>query len=249
VAALQRSLVAAPDDAGLADPPRVSDERAYLALNERVAQAKVPCFWPALPGKRPLSVLERIGVVRLVSDIAGPAGEDEMLALIEALRHAPRGDVVEIGASSARSAALLAWLARRYDIGQVLCVGAWRTETALHAFEIDLVALAQGQLNYLRSEAADARYAPGLRVATEAFGQTEYEGRIALLHLAGDGADAARDLAQWRPHVAPGGWIVFDDWTRASDMRRAAEAFTMAEETRIAARFKAGPALFVQLKR
>jgi hypothetical protein len=247
--ALQRSLVVAP--AALAEAPGRSDDRAYLALSERVAEAKVPCFWPAAPGKRPLTVLERVGLIRLVSGIAGPGGEDEMLALIEAMRHAPRGDVVELGASSGRSAALLAWLARRYEIGALLCVGAWQDETALRTFEIDLVALAQGRLNYLHTEPRDAasRYGSGLRVATEAFGETEYEGRIALLHLAGDGDGVERDLELWRPHVIPTGWIVFDDWAFDTGVRRAADAFVAREEARIAARFRAGPALFVQLKR
>ena len=251
MAALQRSLVAAP--AALAETPGPGDDRAYLALSETVAQAKVPCFWPAAPGKRPLTVLERIGLIRLVSSIAGPGGEDEMLAVIEAMRHAPLGDVVEIGASSGRSAALLAWLARRYEIGAVLCIGPWRDETALRTFEINLIALAQGQLNYLRADAIDAasRYGAGLLVATEAFGETRYEGRIALLHLADDGADtdAERDLALWRPHVIPAGWIVFDDWAFASGVRRAADAFIALDEVHIAARFRAGPGLFVQLKR
>ena len=251
MAALQRSLVVAPAAAESAITPGAADDRAYLALSERVARAKAPCFWPALPGKRPLTVLERIGLIRLVSSIVGPGGEDDMLAFIEAMRHAPRGDVVEIGASSGRSAALLAWLARRHEIGAVLCIGPWRDETALRTFEIDLIALAQGQLNYLRADAGDAaaRYGPGLRAVSEAFGETEYEGRIALLHLAGGSADVKRDLEPWRSHVAPGGWIVFDGWALADEVRRAADEFMGREDARIAARFRAGPALFVQLKR
>ena len=74
---------------------------------------------------------------------------------------APPGDVVEIGSWWGRSAALLVWLARRYDIGPVLCVDPWDeacmdqgnalldqtsadldTEEALRMFEINLAPLA-----------------------------------------------------------------------------------------------------------
>ena len=48
-----------------------------------------------------------------------------MHATIEAMRHAPAGDVVEIGSWWGKSAALFVLLARRFDIGSVLCVDPW----------------------------------------------------------------------------------------------------------------------------
>ena len=248
--------------------------RAYRELRQRVAASPPPRFWPALPPKPALSALERAGVVRLVETIPGMCAEAKMLAVMEIMRDAPSGDVVEIGSWWGRSAGLLVWLARRYQVGKVLCVDPWRlenlmqgtpevdsaaalhdTDEALRIFEVNLAPLAGGELNYLRAPSAEAaqRYAPGLQVATEAFGEVTYEGRIAVLHIDGNHAEAAvrRDVEGWTPHVAPGGWIIFDDydWAFGDGPKVVADEFVAANEARIAAHFKAGVALFVQLKR
>jgi hypothetical protein len=250
------------------------NEQAYRSLAQRVGAARAPCFWPAMPGKKALSPLERAGLVRLVDSIPGPCGEAKMVAVMEAMRHAPAGDVVEIGSWWGRSAALLVWLARRYDIGNVLCIDPWDSEAlrqgeaipdaagdamdmdqALRIFELNLAPLAEGRLNYLRARSAHVAtlYGEGLKVSTEAFGDTGYQGQIAFLHIDGNHAEpeVARDCELWTPHVAPGGWIVFDDyiWAFGDGPRRVADAFVAREQARIAATFQAGPALFVQLKR
>jgi len=250
------------------------DERAYHALSTRLASLKPPCFWPALPGRPRLSEPERSGLVRLVGAIPGMCGEDKMIAVMEAMRHAPAGDVVEIGSWWGRSAGLLVWLARRHGIGKVLCVDPWDNAAlrqgepmvdaasadfdaaeALRIFEINLAPLAQGDLNYLRLPSAQGarRYAPGLSVSTEAFGTTAYEGRIAFLHIDGNHAEpeVAADCALWTPHVVPGGWIVFDDyeWAFGDGVKRVADSFVAENEARIEARFEAGSALFLQLKK
>jgi len=250
------------------------NERAYRELTARLAALKTPCFWPAFPGKPALTTLERAGLVRLVHGIPGMCGEAKMLAVIEAMRHAPAGDVVEIGSWWGRSAALLVWLARRYEVGKVLCVDPWTStdlvqgeamvdaageavdmDEALRIFEINLAPLAGRELNYMRarSDQAARLYAAGLTARTEAFGETCYEGRIAFLHIDGNHAEpeAARDCDLWAPHVVPGGWICFDDydWAFGDGPRRAADAFVGRNRASISTRFQAGPSLFVQLKR
>jgi hypothetical protein len=250
------------------------NERAYRDLRARLEALRTPSFWPALPGKPRLSALERVGLVRMVDAIPGMCGEEKMLAVIEAMRHAPVGDVVEIGSWWGRSAALFLWLARRYEIGKVLCIDPWEsgalmqgepmvdaasaeqdTEEALRIFEINLAALAQGGLNYIRARSVEgaALYGPGLTVTTEAFGATAYQGRIAVLHIDGNHSEpaVATDCEAWTPQVAPGGWIIFDDyeWAFGTGVRRVADAFVAANEDRVACHFQAGPSLFVQLKR
>lgn len=248
--------------------------RIYRELRERIAAEPPPRFWPALPPKPAMSALQRAGLVRLVETIPGMCAEPKMLAMMEIMRHAPPGDVVEIGCWWGRSAGLLVWLARRYQVGKVLCVDPWRvenlmqgtplvdaasaeqdTDEVLRIFEVNLAPLAQGDLNYLRATSADAarRYAPGLSVTTDAFGTVSYEGRIALLHIDGNHAEpeVRRDVENWTPHVAPGGWIIFDDydWAFGDGPKVVADGFVAANEARIAAHFKAGVSLFVQLKR
>jgi hypothetical protein len=250
------------------------NERAYRALTDRLAGLKSPVFWPALPGKPRLTALQRAGLVRLVDAIPGMCGEEKMLAVMEAMRHAPAGDVVEIGSWWGRSAALLVLLARRYGVGKVLCVDPWLDEAlpqgephvdaasaeldaaeALRIFQINLAPLADGDLNYLRARSVDAAslYRAGFTAQTETFGETSYEGRIGFLHIDGNHAEpaVAADAELWTPHVAPGGWIVFDDyeWAFGDGVKRVADAFAAANVERIAAKFEAGGALFLQLKR
>jgi hypothetical protein len=248
--------------------------RIYRALRERVGAARPPCFWPALPGKLRLTPLQLAGLVRMVDGIPGMCGEAKMVAVAEAIRHAPNGDVVEIGSWWGRSAALFVWLARHFDVGKVLCVDPWEsdalvqgapmvdaaaaehdTEEALRIFEINLAPLAQGDLNYIRARSVDgaARYRANRKISTAAFGETEYEGRIAVLHIDGNHSEphVAADTAAWTPFVLPGGWIIFDDyeWAFGDGVKRVADGWAEANAARIACQFQAGPSLFVQLKR
>jgi hypothetical protein len=248
--------------------------QAYRDLTARLATLKTPAFWTTFAGKPPLSRTERAGLVRLIHSIPGMCGEEKMLAVIEAMRHAPEGDVVEVGSWWGRSAALLVWLARRFEVGRVLCVDPWTSADLVHGearvdaageefdmdeavriFEINLAPLAGRELNYLRARSAAAAqaYAPGLKVRSDAFGETAYEGRIAFLHIDGDHSEpeAARDCALWTPHVAPGGWICFGDydWAFGDGPRLVADRIVAENAARISTHFHAGPSLFVQLKR
>jgi len=225
----------------------------YRILRDQVASARKPSFWAAFPPQAPLSDVERAGLLRLALATPGDCDEDKMHALMEVARHAPLGDIVEIGSGAGRSASLLLPLAQRYRLGALLCIDPWADGPAgdetLRVFEINLAAFAQGRLNYVRASADYfvPDYGPGLTVTTEAFGTTAYEGVIAILHLDGPPAQAAHDCALWSPFVAGGGWIVFGGYDGAA--REAADAFTAANAGRIAAHFEAGGSLFLQLKR
>jgi hypothetical protein len=248
-------------------------EGLYRELRERIAAAKPPSFWPAFPPRPALPPVARVGLIRLVETIPGMCGEEKMHAVMEIMRHAPSGDIVEIGSWRGRSAALFVWLANRYEVGPMLCVDPWDnaampqgdpmldeastdcdTEETLRIFEINLAPLASGRLNYIRARSEDAAacYGPDLSVKTEAFGETRYSGKIAVLHIDGNHTfeQVERDTAAWTPHVVPGGWIIFDDyvWGWGDGPKRVADAFVEREEARITARFQAGAALFVQLK-
>ncbi|HEY1425540.1 MAG TPA: hypothetical protein VGF50_02605 [Caulobacteraceae bacterium] len=205
------------------------------SLAERLALIRPPCFWPALPGKRMLSQIERAGLIRLADSIPGDCSDEKMVALMEAMRHAPAGDVIDIGSGCGRTAAVLVWLARRYEIGAVLCLDRWTDEGAAD-FEVDLAPLAEGRLN--RLDIGGAAYESGLLVSTSTFGETRYAGRVAMLHIGLPDADTSA----WTASLAPGGWIVSDGGPAAAD-------FIASQPARIGARFSAGGAEFVQLKR
>ena len=248
--------------------PLHSAEASYRRI---LAQARASSDWLGLPGAR-LSALERAGLVRLVDTIPGMTDFDKIDAVIEIMRTVPPGDVVEIGSWWGRSAALLLLLSRCYRIGPVLCVDPWRgdcldqgvavldqasaradTDLAFDMFQMNLLPLAQGGLNYIRASSAEAAacYAPGLGITTPGFGTTRYGGEIALLHIDGNHAydQVAADARLWTPRVRPGGWIIFDDyvWAFGDGPRRVGDAFIQAHANRVARCFVVGTALFVQM--
>jgi hypothetical protein len=241
------------------------EEHEHRLLKDRVDS--LPHVGLSGPARSPLTPLQRVGLLRLTSTIPGLCTEEKIAGLIDVVRSAPRGDIVEIGSSWGQSAALLVCMARHFNIGPVLCIDQW-ADTALQQdsrgnepdpgptlqmFEVNLSPLAQGQLNYLRARPDDAAsaYRPGLQVTTDAFGSTRYSGRVAVLHIEGDQGveQLARDVEAWTSHVLPGGWIAFGSYESAlSDgVRTVADDFLDSQAEEIKAVYHAGPALLVQL--
>ena len=227
----------------------------------------------ARPAAPALRESEAAGLLRWVEAIPGMCDADKIAATVQAMRHTPPGDVVEIGSWWGRSAALLAFLARRWEVGPVLCVDPWTADAlpqgvpvldrasasmdvneALRIFEINLAPVADGRVNYLRARSTEgaALYRAGLEVSTEAFGVTRYGGAIAFLHIDGNHAleRVQEDARAWTPFVRPGGWIVFDDyvWAFGDGPRQVGDAFLAHERDKIATAFVMGTALFVQLR-
>lgn len=75
-------------------------------------------------------------------------------------------------------------------------------------------------------------------------------GRIALLHIDGnhDARCAEEDVQAWAPLVAPGGWVVVDDylWRYGDGPRRAGDALLERWAGGVARAYVAGDCLFVQ---
>jgi hypothetical protein len=252
----------------------IDHEKAYRALHDRIAALdRAPFYAPALPLKPDLSDIVRASLFRQVETISGMSSEEKLLALVDILRCAPAGDIVEVGSWWGKSAAMFVMLAHRYKAGPVLCVDPWASDAlpqgdeildaasatadmdeAFRIFQINLAPLAQGRLNYIRAPSAGgaAQYGPGLEVRTETFGAVRYSGRIAVLHIDGNHAlkHADEDMRLWTPHVAPGGWIIFDDyfWVFGDGPKQVGDAFLEREAERIQFSFVAGKALFVQLR-
>jgi hypothetical protein len=223
---------------------------------------------------KPLMSLPQLAaLVRLFQLVPGQCDHPKLEALAAICRWMPCGDIVEIGSLWGRSAIALAFLARHYRIGNLLCVDPWRTEE-LHqgipavdavfdaapiddifeAFRMNLAPF-QGLVNYSRSRSSDAAatYSSAHCFTTEDFGRTSYAGKIALLHIDGNHALEAvwRDISLWRHFVGAGAWIVFDDycWPFGDGPRTAADEFCGMFRGNLAAGFVAGGALFVQLAR
>ena len=248
-------------------------ERGYRDLQAGLADIRPLPFDAALQPRPALAPLELAGLMRLTETISGMSSVEKMLAVIDVVRCAPKGDIVEIGSWWGKSAAMFCLLAKRWDLGSVLCCDPWASEAlaqgdalldsasaaadmdeALKIFQINLAPLADGRLNYLRAPSADcaAQYRPGLVVQTQTFGKVGYEGQISVLHIDGNHTfeHADEDTRLWTPHVKPGGWIIFDDyfWVFGDGPRQVGDAFQRDNAERIQTSFAAGKALFVQLK-
>ncbi|MFM7741890.1 MAG: class I SAM-dependent methyltransferase [Verrucomicrobiota bacterium] len=205
-----------------------------------------------------------------------PSGDHlKLRALCEIARDCPRGDLVEIGSWWGKSAFILLRLAQNYGIGRLYCVDPWSdahlvqggaasvvdlvstqycAEEAFQVFLLNLRPYAHGDLSYLRCPSAEgaARYKAGNPITTSEFGSARPVGAIALLHIDGNHsyACAKEDIASWTPAMAPGGWIIVDDyvWPFGDGPKRAGDEYLEANADRIAMSFVTGSALFIKLR-
>ena len=223
--------------------------------------------------KPPLSVLEMAALFRHAEVIPGMCDHAKIHALCEIFRHTPAGDIVEIGSWWGKSAFVLARLALRHGIGNLLCVDPWSNEhliqkdekglvdrvpvdadEALTVFQINLLPYAQGKVNYLRVPSVEAavEYQRNREVTTPAFGRTNYTGRIAILHIDGNHSyeNAHADIDAWAGLLLPGGWIIIDDyrWPYGDGPRRAADEFIFTAQSKIECAFFMGGALLIKRK-
>lgn len=228
--------------------------------------------WPLLL-RQPLPDAGTLGRLLFHAlQIGGQSDADKLLSLAALMASAVPGDVVEIGVFRGRSLWMLAALARHYGVGPVLGVDPWFQQSydqnsplvdfvqpaLVPPADKELLACAAlwpdfaGQLNLIKapSVAAESRYA-GRRVSHRVFGDTTYSGQISVLHIDGNHAYEAvcADMAAWFPHLAPGAWIIFDDyiWRFGDGPQRAADAWLLQHPQQVAAAFGVDETLFVRL--
>jgi hypothetical protein len=214
------------------------------------------------------------GVLRQVESIHGECSREKVLALCSVVPTAPKGDIVEIGALYGKSSYVLNRVGAYCGVGTTLCVdpwnlalsvqadapshiqdasGGWDWETVYAGFLVAMLASSTAPFNYLRmtSAGAHAVYASSATVTSQEFGETPLAGSIAVLHLDGnhDEAAVAQDFALWGPHVAPGGWIIFDDynWPHGDGPKKVADRALAGYGPRVGHHFVSGGAMFLKL--
>lgn len=244
--------------------------REALRFAEHVIEQPLAFGGPSAPAPS-LSPMEIAALFRHAETIPGMCDHEKMAALCEIFRRCPPGDVVEIGTWWGKSAFILSRLARSYHVGNVLCVDPWSNEhlmqgdqaslvdgipvdagEAFTVFQLSLLPYANGNINYLRQPSVDAHaaYVDRNAVANPLFGETIYSGRIAVLHIDGNHsyANAKSDMDLWSGLVAPGGWIVVDDytWPYGDGPRRVGDEFLRSQPGSDCISFVMGGALFIQ---
>lgn len=222
----------------------------------------------------PLPVEFLAGLLAQVDRLHGECSGEKILALCGIVPFAPPGDVVEIGSLYGKSSYVLNRLAAYCRIGATLAVDPWELElsiqqdapaniqdasrgwdwsTVYRGFLLNMLGCSVPPFNYLRTTSARAAadYGRNRAVTSREFGTTALAGHIAVLHLDGnhDEAAVAEDFALWSRYLAPGGWLVFDDynWPHGDGPRKVADRALQQYGDRVRRHFVAGGALFINV--
>jgi hypothetical protein len=221
----------------------------------------------------PITQLEHRAVLTRAFQIRGQSGVHKLSCMMAAMGSAPPGDVVEIGTFTGRSAFVLGWIARRCQIGSVLCIDPWTSEGAMQhdapdvlrqvsggvdygvffdEFRLNLLPAFYADLNYVRKPAAAvrSRFGPDFRVGPTEFGTTRYRGQIAFLHIDGnhDFDAVSEDVSSWSGLVRPAGWIIVDDyvWPFGDGPRQVADSLLAKDPSAFERAFVVDGALFLR---
>lgn len=245
--------------------------RQALRFAETVGSGSLPVHSSAQP-RAMASRTQIAALFRHAETIPGMCDHQKIRALCEIFRHAPEGDVVEIGSWWGKSAFILLRLAQIYETGKLLCIDPWSSEhllqndaegmldhipvdtnEALTVFQLNLLPYGSEDLNFLRlpSVGGCAAYRKDHTVTSDAFGSTSYAGRISVLHIDGNHSyeSAKADIDAWGDLVQPGGWIIFDDyvWPYGDGPQRVGDEFLEANRDRVEVAFVTGSALFIRM--
>jgi len=215
-----------------------------------------------------LPVIEVASILRQAFNIYGESNDEKLAAMMGIFADMPNGDVVEIGCLAGRSAFVLMWLAGRYSIGAQLTVdpwsaaegaqkdspplltemsNAWDWDALAEIFYVNTFCFMRHAHLRLASEDAYDRY-----LTSPMLSHIQFAKSIAVIHIDGnhDYASVKQDCDLWLTRMAPGGWLILDDyvWVHGDGPCRAGDELLLEKADSIAQHFECGKALFVQFK-
>jgi hypothetical protein len=218
-----------------------------------------------------LTLFEVASLLKYSAAIYGESNDDKLAAMIGIAASAPVADVVEVGCLMGRSAFTLLYLAQRFGLGPVLTADPWAADACIQsespqalqavvdewdfeivreAFHSNVALLGAGRHHHLRmpSSRAFEEYTGARLPAT----RPAWTGRIGLIHIDGnhDYAFAEEDCRLWLSRLAPGAWLILDDylWAHGDGPYRVGNELLVRERERIERAFVCGKALFVHWK-
>lgn len=251
---------------------QVEEHRRLMAR----ANALLPLVTVCADGAAVLSPLDVAGVLRQSTLIYGESNDDKLAAMMGVLASAPQGDVVEIGSLMGRTAFVLLYLARRFGIGPLLTIDPWQPGNAVQSDtpeslqrlvgEWDYQALSEGffvnmvPFTFREADHAHLRmpsreafplYAKGETIQAPDSTRVHFGGQIAVIHIDGnhDYAAVRNDCDLWLQRLAPGAWLILDDyvWVHGDGPRRVGDDLIETCRARIDRAFVCGKALFLRL--
>jgi len=255
--------------------PQMLIQEKYRALKKRLTHARpYDLSLPRGADREQLTTTEVLALFFHANRIYGATDSEKMAGLIEIFLSAPPGDIVEIGCLAGRSAFLLGWLARKYQLGQLLCIDPWSNASVkkqqehsqavtavierndfniyFELFITNMLGHCYGVVNYLRSESMEAfkNYSLQSAITSSEFGTTVYCREISILHIDGnhDYAYVNSDIRQWTTLLKPGGWLVVDDyqWAFGDGPKRALDQYLEENFSLYELAFVMGGAMFMR---
>jgi hypothetical protein len=244
----------------------------HRTLMDRAA-AYMP--WVALcsNGNSSLSQVDIAAVLRQASSIYGESNDDKLAGMMGVFARAPRGDVIEIGSLMGRSAFVMLFLARHYDIGHLLTVDPWSAaecsqddspealqwvtdewdyEVIREGFAVNLAAFGSKDNAHIRlpSSQTFAKYSTAPLATSFGGHEVAYVGKVAVIHIDGnhDYDTVSEDCDLWLTLLAPGAWLILDDylWAHGDGPYRKGNELLSKQADRIESTFVCGKALFVK---
>lgn len=192
--------------------------------------------------KPPLSRSTYSALHHQFKTIPGQCDEEKLQALCDIARCLPLGDLLEVGSLYGRSAFALGFLAARHKVGSLICVDPWNTGElsdqgpaaaiftsqlgtidSHQIFQIFLSSIALLEnVGYIRSISTTAksiydRASQAGYLESPELGKITLSGRLSLVHIDGNHRyDFVKsDVDAWAPCLAPGGWLLLDDYVWA----------------------------------
>jgi len=222
-----------------------------------------------------LAPMELAALIQYVSGIYGESSLEKIGALIGVCASGVKGDVLEIGSLVGKSASVLSYMSARMSVGNFLSIDPWNETAAvqkdspelvqdlsrgldydmLHSlFIVNLMLTNRGHSNYFRrtSEEAFLCYKPSWEVSSLELGKTTYTGQASIIHIDGnhDYEHVRFDIENWGGKLAPGGWIIIDDylWSHGCGPKVAGDEYLRANLESIEMAFVADKSLFLRFR-
>lgn len=221
----------------------------------------------------PLPLDHLVALLHTVTPIAGQSHFLKLATIGALAADFPAGDCVEIGVATGRSLVFFHLLMQYFGLGVTVGIDPWSNhaikqdvgsldarmlaeqavwDRGVQTLQLTLLPYAKRDLAFVRqtSAAAYQDYAAGRPMGLAPLGPVATGGQIAVLHVDGNHteAKAAEDLQLWTRHLAPGAWLVVDDylWDYGDGPRRATDAWLKTHAGRVAETLVVDKAMFIK---
>lgn len=190
-----------------------------------------------------LSIAQYASLHRQFLTVPGQTDELKLETLTQLIRVLPKGNLIEIGSLSGRSALALAWLADKYNIGSLVCIDPWDEKGKVHSQgkKADMLnknsssinfthifmnfMLTAAQLNniaYIKAISVNAldiynKNCASGSIKCEQLSEIKLSTQTSLIHIDGNHKYeyVKEDIQTWANKLCSGGWLLIDDYVWA----------------------------------